>query len=101
MIEISVEDIEAKLQTHYSGRQPRDRNLHIMKCHDNHGVIGSVYFSLDGSPPKGSAVYLIDHYRLNLYDIEGRRFKQYMNVVVTGLDQYKDVDMYPKQENNP
>lgn len=82
MKKITEEFIRQKLQIHYTGRDNKDRILMKVKIGrekemDTHGAI---IYALDGSPPKGYAIHIPGHHMLNLYDLEGRRFKIYYNV---------------------
>ena len=97
---ISLEEVSRKIQFHYDQRYGRDRRrLFIHKCKDHHGLFGSVYFSLNGSPPKGFAVYIPGHMLLSFYDIRGRRWQILRNITVIGLDDFDETDSYlPKKK---
>jgi len=73
---INIIEIKEKLKKHYQGHiLGPDRELHVSVNKDSHGTVGSVFFSLDGSPPKGYAIYIPELRLLNLYDNHGRRFQ--------------------------
>ena len=77
MTVITKKEIRDILQKHYEGRTYKgiDRKLHKKAMHDNYGAVGSIIYSLDGSPPKGYAIYIPELYQISFYDLTGRRFK--------------------------
>ena len=94
MKSITVKEIHVKLHRHYTrNTHPPERDLHIHKSYDSYSCIGSVYFSLDGSPPKGYAVFIPELWVVNLYDFSGRRFRNITNCKVVDLDNFKDDDI--------
>lgn len=99
---ISVGDIQRLLLDaylkSYGGKIFRD--LHIHKSHCDHMKVGAVLFALDGSPPKGYALFIpiwgdenSEGY-LNIYDPTGRRTRQ-TRVVINDLDKFSDTDVLP------
>lgn len=48
-------DIRARMAFHY-GCVPADRQFHGVPVFNQYGEIGSAFFSLHGSPPKGYAI---------------------------------------------
>lgn len=70
---ISEEEIKEKLMQHYGNTV--DRELVKTEVVNDHGTVGSVYYSLDGSPPKGHAIYIPGISQLSLYDSHGKRFR--------------------------
>ena len=88
---ITKEEIKRKLAKHYSGSTEEHmelRDLYQVQNEDNHGCLGSVFFSLTGSPPKGYAIYIPGHRLLSLYDRYGKRFRIIREVKVEGIDRY-------------
>ncbi len=73
--------VKEKLALHYGDKRNLERELHITPIYNNHDTLGNIIFSLDGSPPKGYAIFEIKspHNRgeLWLYDAGGKRFKIY------------------------
>jgi len=91
---IGVKDIQEKLQKHYDSRKDvPQRNLHIHKSYDSYETVGSVFFSLDGSPPKGYGIYVPELWLLSLYNVHGRRWRRIYNCEVDDLDKFKDDDV--------
>ena len=91
---ITVKEILIKLQTHYDNRKDvPQRSLHIHKNYDSYETVGSVFFSLDGSPPKGYGIYVLETRLLNLYDGHGRRWRKIITCDITDLDNFKDDDV--------
>lgn len=77
------------LYSHYSHIWdviPRD--LHKHKFKDSHGNYGSIHWSIDGSPPKGYAIYIIELQLLSFYDVKGKRFSVYENINFKEGDNY-------------
>lgn len=74
---ITIREIHEKLSKHYDGidnGESMNRELHVTSMKDDHRNIGSVFISLDGSPPKGYVICINELRRVNFYDGEGRRF---------------------------
>ena len=90
MNEVTIREISDKIQNHYGST---DRDTFIYKCRDCYTEVGSVYLSVKGSPPKGSAVYLPGHRVVSIYDVHGRRWKNLTNTEIIDLDNFKDVDI--------
>ncbi len=94
MEKIRVKDVQEKLQKRYDSRKDvLQRNLHIHKSYDSYERVGSVFFSLGGSPPKGYGIYVFEHRLLSLYDGHGRRWRKIFNCEVDDLDTFKDDDV--------
>ncbi len=101
--EISVGDIQRMLLAAYlkshGGKIPRD--LHINKSRCCHEKVGAVLFALNGSPPKGYALFIStwsgespEGY-LNIYDPTGRRTRR-MRVMINDLGKFSDTDILPR-----
>jgi hypothetical protein len=72
---VTIEFIRKKLSKHYGSRI--ERRLHICEHITGNGSVGSVIFELEGSPPKGYAIFIPDTQRINFYDITGKRFNYF------------------------
>ena len=95
MEKIGVKDIQEKLQKHYDSRKDvPQRNLHIHKSYDSYEKVGSVFFSLEGSPPKGYGIYVFELRCLSLYDRHGRRWRKIFDCEVDDLVKFKDDDVF-------
>lgn len=102
--EISVGDIQmllfnAYLRSH-GGKAFRD--LHINKSRCWYTNVGAVLFALNGSPPKGYALFIPtwgdgNAGYLNIYDPTGRRTRR-MTVEITDLDRFGDADVLDPEE---
>jgi hypothetical protein len=79
---ITEEEIRQKLGAHYGDTS---RDLVKDERNDSYGARGSVIYSLSGSPPKGYAIVIPELGLVNLYDYEGKRFRQLQNTVVAEL----------------
>jgi len=88
--EISEDELREKLVLHYGPKSDLERqetremvrSVHV-DCYDK---IGSVFYSINGSPPKGYAIYRPQGRRLDLYDNHGKRFKIYKQAVITEIE---------------
>ena len=68
--------IKELMLKHYDSRAKlSDRKMHITLIWNDYGKIGSIVFSIDGSPPKGYAIYITQNRLLNFYNNEGKRWK--------------------------
>lgn len=78
--------VRDKLTNHYYGADNSNRKLYRSIQKDNHKKNGSVYYSLEGSPPKGYAIYRLGTGgvpgALWLYDRRGKRYKIYDRVKI-------------------
>jgi len=81
---IDLEFIRLKLSQMY-GYYPV-RKLFVHKSYCNYGNLGYVFFGLEGSPPKGSAVYCPDHKTLTLINAWADRIIVMRNIHIKGLD---------------
>ena len=82
---IAESEIREKLSQHYGGDNST-RDLVKNERVDDHGTVGSVVYSLSGSPPKGYAIVIPGIRRVNLYDNKGKRFRIMKETVVAELD---------------
>lgn len=82
---ITEDEIREKLATHYGGDNST-REFVRNERKDNHGTLGSVVYSLSGSPPKGYAIYTPEIRRISFYDIQGKRFRILDEVTVAEVD---------------
>lgn len=71
---ITLDEIRERLGRHY-GVGGLDRELLTNIRYDSHGDVGSVVCSLNGSPPKGYALYIPGHKMVSLYGNHGKRFR--------------------------
>ncbi|OVE82923.1 hypothetical protein [Natronolimnobius baerhuensis] len=78
-------DIREKLSSHYGGDNSSREPVKNERT-DDHGTVGSVVYSLSGSPPKGYAIVIPQLRRVNFYDNRGKRFRAMKDTVVDGLE---------------
>ena len=62
------------------------RNLVETPSVCNHGKVGCILFALDGSPPKGYALYVPGHFMLIYVDAWGKLVYKQESVVVEGYN---------------
>jgi hypothetical protein len=94
----SLNDIRRLMAKNYDGIPNgesihRDMLVHKSRC--NYGGIGCIFFALNGSPPKGYAIYSPQHGFLLIVDIDGktRKITYDYGITVDGLDDLKDFDI--------
>lgn len=88
---VTVELIRKKLDDHFS--RGIERRLHICEHQTGNGLRGSVIFELEGTPPKGYAIYIPEINRINFYDTSGKRFNFFDNINEIEYE----VGWYPKK----
>lgn len=71
--------IRDRIAFHY-GCQPDERPFHGVPVINQYAEIGSAYFSLHGSPPKGHAIYIKDPGEVHFYNVHGRRYARWNHV---------------------
>lgn len=79
--EITEARIRACLAYRY-GKDNSSREFHKNVRKDSHETVGSVVYSLDGSPPKGYAIYVPELHKVSLYSGHGERFKVYSSTTL-------------------
>lgn len=82
---ITEDEIREKLSTHYGGDNDT-REFVKNEREDSHDSVGSVVYSLAGSPPKGYAIAIPELRMVSLYDHRGKRFRIMKDTVVEELD---------------
>ncbi len=82
---ITEAEIREKLSKHYGGDNS-NRDLVKNERLDDHGTLGSIVYSLSGSPPKGYAIAIPEIRRVNFYDGNGKRFRILKETVPEGHD---------------
>lgn len=79
--EIAEEKIKEILVNRYCSGYPESiaenmkRKLIRTDCFNNYGGIGLIIFSLDGSPPKGYALFIRELRLIHFFDVSGNPFK--------------------------
>lgn len=83
---ITEQELKDALLDHYSDGGI-DRDLVKNARDDGHGsAVGSVVYSLRGSPPKGYAIAIPEFREVSLYDHKGERFRRMRETVVEDGD---------------
>jgi len=62
----------------------KDRKLIQTKIKNSYQRVGTIFYSLNGSPPKGYALYIKELRTIIFYDCSGKKFKKIteMKIVV-------------------
>lgn len=89
--EITEARIRAGLAYHY-GKDNSFREFHKNVRKDSHGTVGSIVYSLDGSPPKGYAVYIPELRKASLYSNHGERFKVYSSTTLVDWEEDEEAN---------
>jgi hypothetical protein len=85
----SVELTEARLRAalaYQYGGDNRSREFHKNVREDSHETVGSIIYSLDGSPPKGYAIHVPELSKISLYSGHGERFHVYHGTITDWED---------------
>ena len=72
--------IKEQILKTYSSTEDREMFMHIDKS--NYGRLGYIFFSIEGSPPKGCAIYQPDNRCLIIIDAWGEKKKRYSNTLI-------------------
>lgn len=89
--EITEARIRACLAYRY-GKDNSSREFHKNVRKDSHETVGSVVYSLDGSPPKGYAIYVPELNKVSLYSGHGERFKVYSSTTLVDWEEDGESD---------
>jgi len=90
---MTVDDIKRKLAKMYDkvdNGYSMKRDLFIHKSYCNYGELGAVFFALNGSPPKGYAIYVPDHSYVLFVDAWGEHRERRHVIKLEGLDELPD-----------
>lgn len=82
---ITEQELREKLSKHYGGDNS-SRDLMKNERLDDHGTVGSIVYSLSGSPPKGYAIVIPELAEISFYDNHGKRFRQVTNTYLEGYE---------------
>jgi len=72
-------DVRKRMAWFY-GCSPNDREMQAQAVYNQYDSVGSVYFSLSGSPPKSHAIYVVDSGRVFFYGPHGEQYAKWKNV---------------------
>ena len=64
------------------------RNLIVTESPSQYGDVGAVLFAVNGSPPKGYALYIKGNHTLHFYDTTGKRFMIVEAVFLADHEEY-------------
>jgi len=92
---VRVRDIANIILRTYVSQRPRP--LHIHKSYCSYGRLGAVFFAVNGSPPKGFALFIpTDLFRpigvLHIIDAWGKKRRMPGLYEITDLDEFEDTD---------
>ncbi len=77
--QVTVKDVRERLENHY-GSEPGEREIYVKSVENAYQQSGSVYFSLEGTPPKGHAIYIKEGQLVIFCTVTGRVFERWENV---------------------
>ena len=94
--QLIVRDVYDRIIKTYSNPKfPRPMMIH--KSYSAYSQLGAVFFAVEGSPPKGYALYVPEHNYLIIIDAWGKT-RRYTATEITDLDQFKDDDVLTKEQ---
>ena len=99
----TLDDIRRMLAKLYDNQENGDsinRPMLVHKVRCDYGSVGCVFFALNGSPPKGYALYVPDHHYLLLVDAWGKTRRitctnRCYGIFVSGWEELPDVSELP------
>lgn len=78
---IDRRDIQTRLEAHYR-EDPGGRQFHFIPIADSYFNIGTVMMTLEGSPPKGYAIYQSGAQKVVFLDVKLRPYEVWRNVTL-------------------
>ena len=73
---ISVDELKKEIIKRYFGatvaKDEFGRRMLVIRVNSHYGALGHVFFSVEGSPPRGAAVYNPHHHTIHIIDCGGR-----------------------------
>lgn len=82
--ELTVDELGNLLRSAAPG-DASGRELHVTPVQNSHGTVGSVFLSLNGSPPKAYGLYIPVLRELSVYDLRGERQRVFQEARITEL----------------
>ena len=89
-IRVTVRDVYDRIIKTYTN--PSSRTMLIHKSYSAYEQLGAVFFAVEGSPPKGYAIYVPGHSYLIIVDAWGKA-RRYKYTNITDLDQFEADDV--------
>ena len=84
---VDLKWIKDKIVKSYHGMtEDNERELIVDQSISNYGYVGYVFFALNGSPPKGCAIYSPAHKWLLVVDAWGNKHRKFNDIVVEGFE---------------
>lgn len=92
-IEVTLREIRDIILNTYVSQEPRRMFIH--KSQSGNGGLGAVFFAIEGTPPKGYAIFQGSSYPKNIgglwiYNAWGKRISIYGQVTIPDLDSVDD-----------
>lgn len=81
--EVTKDEIKKVLVNNSSGKTRKymsERELLVHKLDNSYGAVGTVVFSLEGSPAKAYALYVPEYEIIGFFDNRLRKFKDFKGV---------------------
>jgi len=92
MIEKTVRDVRNKLIKRYGPAFERPLFVQKSYCDNDPRILGCVFFALQGSPPKGYAVYVPENHYIVYIDVWGKTERRQETVLI-GLEDIHDFEV--------
>ena len=80
------------IKTYSNPNYPRKMLIHKSKC--DYGGLGAVFFAINGSPPKGYAIYIPGHHKLVIIDAWGKQHIRSEQYEIIDLDKFSNEDVF-------
>lgn len=98
---LSLDDVWKLLYKARGWEFDKRRPMHITKNYGYYGDLGAVLFTLEGSPIKAYAVFVVSFPgymvgSLHVYDATGRKKKTVPAVIIEGLEELENSAIYPE-----
>jgi len=91
---LTLKEIRERMLKFYGTPKEIIRPMNIDMILNNYGEIGTVLFSLNGSPPKGYGIYLSENCILYFYGTCGERGKKMEDVRIPQIDSLIEKEKY-------
>ncbi len=88
-IEIPLDDVRIEMikQHAFDDFEDLNRSMTINFVINNYGFIGTVFFTINGTPPRGYAIYHIELNKISYYNIRGERWKEEKYISIPEIDE--------------
>lgn len=90
----TLEEVRKTISKKYDPRNSFIRKMFIHKSNCNYGTAGCLFFALNGSPPKGYAIYVPEHKYLLVVDAWGKTTRYNECYLIDENDEMIDINTF-------